>query len=118
MVEFAIIALGFFFLIVGMLDVGRGVMTYSTLGNAAREATRHAIVHGERASTPATASDIAAFARQKLPGMQSAVITTTWDPDNAQGSEVTVNITYSYDPLVSFLGSVPLQARSKMIVSY
>lgn len=45
MVEFALIAVIFVVLLVGIFDVGRAVYAYHTINNAAREGGRHAIVN-------------------------------------------------------------------------
>ena len=44
LIEFALIFPLFFFLVMGLFDIGRAIFYYSVLNNAAREGTRFAIV--------------------------------------------------------------------------
>ena len=57
-VELSLIVIALFGLLIGILDVGRAVFSYNTVASVARDATRYAIVHGRRSSSPATATDI------------------------------------------------------------
>jgi Flp pilus assembly protein TadG len=62
MVEFALIAPLFFFLLFSIIEFGRAVYYIQMLNNAAREGARYAIVHGSRSlanSGPLPAADIA-----------------------------------------------------------
>jgi hypothetical protein len=52
LVEFALILPILILLLVGIFDLGHVVWTNDALSNAAREATRYAIVHGGSDSTP------------------------------------------------------------------
>ena len=118
-VELSLVFIGFFFLILLLLDVGRGVWVYNSISSAARDATRYAIVHGERAYTPATSTGIYSYVVDKLPGMSGVSVNTTWNPDNSRGSAVSVTVQYDYEPIINlFLQSVPLSATSEMAISY
>ncbi len=62
MVEFALIAPLFFFLLFSIIEFGRAVYYIQMLNNAAREGARYAIVHGENSrsdSGPLPASETA-----------------------------------------------------------
>ena len=105
-------------LIIGILDVGRAGFAYNTITAVTRDATRHAIVHGARSSSPATATDIQNFVRNKLPGFDGVNVSTTWIPSNRRGHKVRVTVSYNYQPIVSLFPSVQLGATSHMAISY
>jgi Flp pilus assembly protein TadG len=52
MVEFALVAPLFFFLLFAIIDFGRYVYYVQILNNAAREGARYAIVHGSSSLAP------------------------------------------------------------------
>ena len=117
-VELSLVIVAFFFLIIGLLDVGRGVWAYNSIAAASRDATRYAIVHGERAYAPASSSDVYDYVVDKLPTMSGVSVNTTWNPDNSQGSAVSVTVQYTFQPIGVLFPSVPLSATSEMAISY
>ncbi len=119
-VELSFVIMAFFVLLLGILDIGRGVWAHNSIAAAARDATRHAIVHGERANNPASADDIHDYIVDQLPGALSNGISvnTTWDPDNSRGSRVTVTVQYNFQPVSVLFPSIPLTATSEMSISY
>jgi len=107
--------------LLGILDVGRGIYTYSFLAGAAKEGTRYAIVHGNSSGSKATAADVQSAAQKWLAGVvdpTSATVTTTWSPTNENpGSLVTVHVQYTFTPITNFLvGAWTLQSNSKAMV--
>ena len=118
MVEMALVSMLFFTLIIGILDVGRAVFTYNRISAVTRDATRHAIVHGARSSSPATATDIQDYVQNKLVGLTGVGVTTTWTPGNRRGHKVRVTVGYTYQPIIGFVPSVQLGATSQMAMSY
>lgn len=110
LVEFSFVALAFFVLVFGVVDVGRAVWNYNTLSQATREGTRYAIVHGANSSNPSgpgDAGDISTEVREHASGLNDSqlTVTTTWpDGDNQPGSDVKVTAQYDYTPLFDFLG--------------
>ena len=116
-VEFAIVCIAFFLLILGLLDVGRGVWLYNSISAGAREGTRYAIVNGSFSPTPASAKDVGDFVKNKLQ-LTGLTVNTVWDPDNTRGSTVTVTVQYDYRPVVALFQSVPLRASSQMAISF
>ena len=117
-VELSLILMAFFFLLIGILDVGRAVFSYNTAASVARDATRYAIVHGDRSSSPATATDIENYAKGRLPGFSGVSVNTTWNPNNRQGSRVSVTVQYTYQPIIALFPSAQLGATSVMAMSY
>jgi len=133
LVEFALILPVLVIVLVGVFDLGRGVMLSETLGHAVREGARHAIVRGSTSSSPlgpATlttppAADNAATSviRGHAIGINSVVtIVISWPDGNAdRGSEVDVVATTSYTPILSqvFTGgglAVTLRGGSRMVI--
>ena len=117
-VELSLVITAFFLLSIGLVDVGRGVWAYNSISWAATHATRYAIVHGDRAASPATASSIRNFVRNKLPGLSGVEVATVWDPDNSQGSFVRVTVQYAYRPVIALFLPVTLRASSRMAISF
>ena len=117
-VELSLVVMVFFILIVGLMDVGRAVWASNTITAVARDATRHAIVHGDRSPAPADASDIQDYVTGRLPGLSGVTVSTVWDPDNSQGSMVTVTVQYPYQPIIALFAPVTLSATSEMAISY
>jgi Flp pilus assembly protein TadG len=116
-VEFAVVAPVLFLLMLGMIEIGRGVMVAQSLTSAARCACRKAIVDG---STSTTVTDAVATA---LAGTGISVYNVVVSPANpssaATGATVTVtiNTTYrnvSWVPLPRYLASATI-ARSCML---
>jgi Flp pilus assembly protein TadG len=124
-VESAIVLPVFFLLIIGMIVGGLGVFRYQEVASLAREASRWASVRGSTYSqttgnTAATAKDVydgaivpnvVALDKSKL------TYAVTWAPDNRQGSQVTVRITYRWVP-EAFLGGMDLSSTSTSTISY
>ena len=117
-VELALVIVAFFVLIIGLIDVGRGVWAFNSISLAATEATRYAIVHGDRAASPATSTSIQNYVKAKVPNLAGVQVTTTWDPDNSQGSMVEITVQYPYQPVVALFQPVTLRASSRMAISY
>jgi len=52
LVEFALVLPLFLAILIGMVDIGRGIWANNVIANAAREAARYAIVHGGTGTNP------------------------------------------------------------------
>ncbi len=119
-VELAIVVLLFLLLILGLMDVGRGVWAYNTLSHAAREGARYAIVHGSKSNNPATPETIENIVRRRASNRHLNVVTTWPDGNQDQGSDVNVTVQTNYQPLLSIIAipSIQLSATSKMVISY
>jgi len=119
-VEFGLSFVLFFGLILGILDVSRGIYAYSFLAGAAKEGSRYAMIHGSSSGSPASISDVQGAVQKWLIGMvdpASATITPTWSPNNHPGSFVSVQVQYTYTPISSWLvGNWTLQSNSQAMV--
>jgi Flp pilus assembly protein TadG len=118
-VEFAVVAPVFILLVLGMIEVGRGVMVQQVITNAAREGARWAVLDG------ATSSSVQGQVRTYL---QQASFTTSQAnaatinvniPTTKYGNPATVTVSIPYSqvswvPLPKFLSGKTLSAASTM----
>lgn len=117
LVEFAIVAPAFLFLLFGVMEFGRAIWAYNSIAHAAREGVRFAIVRGEESSQAATAGAIETYVKSRS-GVGPVQVTTTWQPNNKPGSVVQVKVDYSFQPSVPFIPSIDLTSTSKMVISF
>ena len=131
--EFAVALTASITMIVGIVDLGRGLYTNHYVSNAARLGTRYASVRGTSCSAsgcPATAASIQTYVRGLAPELNtnSITVTTTWTTGPAcsdaahkgPGCYVSVNVSYPFKfAAVPLLPSytMTMQSTSKMIIS-
>ena len=120
-IELGLAFLIFFVLVLGVLDVGRGIYTYNFLAGAAKEGSRYAMVHGSSSGSKASSSDVQTVVQNWLigvPSPASATVTTTWTPSSENpGSLVNVKVQYTYTPISNFLvGNWTLRSTSQTTV--
>jgi len=133
LVEFALIAFMFVMVLAGVVELGRMVLVYNTIANAAREGTRYAIVHGADQTVspsgpgnPCTCTDVKTvvtnFASAGLINTSAMTITVSYpNGSNTAGSPVAVKVLYTYDPFVSFFGTIlntTLGSTSEGVITY
>ena len=118
LVEFALISFMFVIVLAGVVEMGRMVLVYTTIANAAREGARYAIVHGADQTVspsgpgnPCTCPNVKTvvknFASAGLVDITALTITVSYpDGDNNAGSHVNVKVTYPYDPFVGYFSSL------------
>ena len=115
LVEFALIAFMFVIVLAGVVELGRMVLVYNTIANAAREGTRYAIVHGAdqtvSPSGPGNVTNVQTvvknFASAGLVDTTALTITVSYpNGDNNAGSTVAVKVLYTYDPFVNYFSSI------------
>lgn len=125
LVECAVVYPVVFTMLFGLLIGGLGVFRYQEVASLAREGARYASVHGSQyqsatGKSAATADDV--YNKAVLP---KVVIldpghlhyNITWSPDNKQGSQVTVKLSYDWVP-EAYLGGITLSSTSTMPMSY
>ncbi|MCO6045336.1 pilus assembly protein [Aeoliella sp. ICT_H6.2] len=115
-VEFAIVAPVFFLLVIGFVELGRGLMVQQVLTNASRVGVREAIgLHSTQSEAEAVASDYADGC-----SVSGVVVNVTPDPATASaGTEITVTVSIPYAdvswvPSPWFMGGSTLEATSTM----
>jgi Flp pilus assembly protein TadG len=118
LVEFSLIAFMFIIVLLGVVEMGRMVLVYTTIANAARAGARYAIVHGSDQTvsssgpgSPCTCPQIQTvvknFASAGLVNTSLLTITVNYPNGvNTPGNPVQVTVTYPYDPLVKYFSSL------------
>jgi Flp pilus assembly protein TadG len=114
-----------FLLLFGLIIGGLGVFRYQQVASLAREGARYASVHGAKyaqstgrpAATPLTVYQQAILPRAVAFDPSRLTYNVTWSPDNRQGSDVTVQVTYAWVP-EGYLGGITLSSTSTMRMSY
>ncbi len=136
MVEFAIISLAFFTIVVGIFDFGRAILYYNMLSNATREGARYGIIW-ERNGEPITTQSICKVvaSRTSYPNVPYGSVTgcgtfgdlaiaaergsrsTFVDGQRDIGDPVVVQAWYDFDPvtpLVAALVGDPVTGKLRM----
>jgi Flp pilus assembly protein TadG len=136
LVEFAIAAPTFIFLLFALLDFGRAMYIYDLTGDAVKVGARYAIVRGTTCSSisphvmpcPAAASDVSSYIQSQYSTISGWTINTTWGPGagivcptgsssyDAPGCLVKVSITYPYKFLLLGGWTISLNKKSVMTI--
>jgi len=118
LIEFALISVMLVIVLVGVVEMGRMVLVYTTIANAARAGARYAIVHGadqtvspsgpgNPCTCPNVKTAVKNFASAGLVNISQLTITVSYpNGSNTAGSPVTVKVTYTYDPLINYFSSI------------
>lgn len=118
LVEFSVTAFMFVVLLLGIIEMGRMVIVYTALSNAAHAGLRYAIVHGgdntssgmAKTCAPSSCTGVNTavknFASAGLINTSNVTTSVSFpDSSTAAGSRVAVTVSYTYDPLVSWFNS-------------
>jgi Flp pilus assembly protein TadG len=118
LVEFSLVTFMLSMLVLAVVEMGRMVLVYTTVANAARVGARYAIVHGSSraaGSGPTNASGpsnnpaqvvtvVKDFASAGMLTTSRLAITVGYPgSSNAPGQLVNVTVSYPYDPLTTWL---------------
>lgn len=123
--ECAIVFPIFLLLVIGLVVAGVGVFRYQEVASLAREGARYASVRGAKyafytgqpAATKKDVLDNAILPRAIGLDVKKLSYDVTWNPDNQQGSLVTVTVTYRWVPEAIF-GGMDLTSTSTVAISY
>jgi Flp pilus assembly protein TadG len=124
--EFAQVATVFLLLLFGIMGMGIVVYRYNTVGMAAREAARYAIVHGPNSLNPAgTGSNpsVAQVAVNFAPFLSTSEVAVSYptdtNPNLKNQQDALVTIKHNYTQQIPFMSAVPLilTSSSQMLVS-
>jgi hypothetical protein len=133
MVEFSVVAFLLCLLLLAVIEIGRMVLVYTTVANAARAGARYAIVHGGSrtgagvdgpsgpgANPAQVVSVVKNFASAGLLSGALLIITIAYPSgSNAPGQTVNVTVTYPYDPLTTwFPFRVRLGTTTQGVITY
>jgi Flp pilus assembly protein TadG len=126
LVEFALCTVLLLAVLFSVIEFGRLMLVYTTIGNAARIGARYAIAHdGDSTGTQTIANG---FLHAGTVNTSNSTVTVSLPgyPDGSSanctlpGCLVTVTITYPYDPLLSYfsLGSINLTSSSQGVITW
>ena len=121
-VEFALLATPCLLLIFAVINFAVALYTYDFVCYTAQEAARYAIVNGATSPSPATAANIQTYVDGLVVGVLNThqlTVNTTWNPNNKPGSVVTVQVSYVYQPVASFVSSanITMTRTAAMVIS-
>jgi Flp pilus assembly protein TadG len=135
LVEFGLFFLLFLMVSVGLMELGRGVWTFTTVAHAARAGARYAITHGKLNPIPANGTTIEDVVKANTVGLDPADVTVntqyqkydevngTWQTGavyNERSNVVEVKVSYPFrlvtGPLVLAQNTIQLSSTSRMIV--
>ena len=117
MLEGALVMTTFVILLIGAMDFGRLGFTYNSVTYAAHQAARYAATNGSTSGHAATVANIQANADSNLVGLSATGLTVSvaWTPNNSPGSQVQVQVSYNFQPLVIPIASTGLTLRSTAV---
>jgi Flp pilus assembly protein TadG len=116
-VEFSLVAFLAVVMLLFVAEMGRALLVYSTVANAARAGLRYAIVHGSTRAAGATVDSASGpgsnpaqiltvvknFASAGLLTTSLLVINVTYPgASNAPGQGVSISVVYPYNPLTTY----------------
>lgn len=120
LVEFALCAFLLVMLMLGVVEIGRMVLVYTTCANAAKAGVRYAEVHG--ADSAATTTDVQTVVQNYLsaaPLTATNATITSSGVGGAIGTLVTVTVVYPYDPLSTYFPlSVNVGSSSQGVITF
>jgi len=117
LVEFSVVALLTVIMLLFVVEIGRMLLVYTTVANAARAGVRYAVVHGSTRTAGSTVDSAAGpgadpaqvvtvvknFASGGLLTTSRLVVHVTYPgASNAPGQFVTITAVYPYDPLTTY----------------
>ena len=120
LVEFSIVAVMTVITLLFIVEMGRMLLVYTTVANAARAGVRYAIVHGSTravgsatndASGPASNPTQVVTVVKNFAGLGALttsrlVISVTYPGgSNAPGQSVNITVVYPYDPLTTYFSN-------------
>ena len=117
LVEFSVVAVLTVIMLLFVVEIGRMLLVYTTVANAARAGVRYAIVHGSTRSAGTTVDSASGpgadpaqvvtvvknFASAGLLTTSLLVVNVTYPGgSNVPGQYVTITVVYPYDPLTTY----------------
>ena len=117
LVEFSVVTLMTVIMLLFVVEMGRIVVVYTTVANAARAGIRYAIVHGNSRAVGTTVNSASGpasnpaqiltvinnFAGAGLLTTSLLVVNVTYpNNSNAPGQPVNITVVYPYDPLTTY----------------
>lgn len=126
LVEFAIVLPVFLWLVLGTVDFGRGIASYVLISDCAREGARAGIFAGSEFPDGQEDAQIVAAVNSQtlfLGTIPSSDVTITPEPQSARasGGNISVTVTYGFQPITPLISSVvgstiTMTASSTMLI--
>jgi Flp pilus assembly protein TadG len=126
LVEFALCTVLLLAVIFAVVEFGRLMLVYTTIGNAARIGARYAIVHDGDSTGTTTA--VNGFLRVGTVNTSNSTVSVSLPgyPDGSSvgctlpGCLVTVTVAYPYDPLMTYfrLGTINFTSSSQGVITW
>jgi Flp pilus assembly protein TadG len=127
MVEFAMASVILFTLVFGVIAICLALYSYNVVSEAAREATRYAIVRGSACNSfsdcKVTQAQLQTYVQNLgFPGMTPSSLgaTASWpNGNNNPGSPVQVTVTYTFPLIIPFVPrrTLRMSSTSQMVIS-
>jgi Flp pilus assembly protein TadG len=136
-VEFALVTVLLVMVLLGVVEMGRMILAYNTVVDAARAGARYAMVHGYYRSgsgadgpsgptCPCTQVNTVvqnyAAAGYLNTSSSSLTITVSYpDSNNLPGDRVSVSVQYAYSPILGYFGSIlnkTLSSTSEGVITF
>jgi Flp pilus assembly protein TadG len=134
LLEFSLVAVMTVIMLLFIVEMGRMLLVYTTVANAARAGVRYAIVHGSSRATGSAADDASGpgsnpaqvltvvddFAGTGLLTPSLLVIHVTYPGgSNAPGQSVNITVVYPYNPLTTYFSkALRLGSASQGVIVY
>ena len=130
-IEFALVFVLFFLVLLTMVEVGRGMWVYATLATATRRAGDYCMVRGSR-RPPSAASDITAVVLEHTAGLDhsSLAVTTTYNPDTdgsftdptgvSRNDIAEIRVTYPFKLVTGFVipgNQIQMTSTTRVVVA-
>ena len=133
--EFALTALMLVLVSLGVVEMSRMALVYTTIANATRAGVRYACSHGSDRSggsgingesgPGSNPTEVLAVvenvATAGLIQLAASNIAVSYSPSNTPGSTVTVTVQYTYAPLIGYFNrslNVPLGSTSQGVITF
>jgi Flp pilus assembly protein TadG len=138
-VEFAFVVIVLIMVLLGVVEMGRMILVYNAIADAAKAGTRYAMVHGvdrtgSGADGPSSSSSYSQvqtvaqnYAAAGLLNSSNVTVSVSYPnhtasiPGNYPGDPVDVTVSYTYDPLVGYFSSIlnrTLSSTSEGVITY
>ena len=119
LVEFALAAVVFAFIVLGIIEFGLAAWQKNSVAADAREATRYAVVRGTSSGRVATPESVAKYVKRGTSLDTAAVrVYATWSPNKRPGSTVTVRVAHDVPRRGPFIPPHTDSASSMMVILF
>ncbi|MHB1159825.1 MAG: TadE/TadG family type IV pilus assembly protein [Chloroflexota bacterium] len=104
LLEFALTLPIFLWLVVGLVDLGRGVASYTVLANCAREGARAAVIPHTTNATVEAAVNSQSLILGSIPS--GNIVVSPPEGSRSSGTPITVEVRYPFQPTTPLLANV------------